>query len=314
MRQRAVEHRLEGPGRLVGAGARYPIVTLALLACALLLLVPGNKHARNRVSHPGKRLTARAVETRADLHGALVGLSQAHAARQLLAHLDARRAPPGLKQQVRVIHDLGVGVHARRARAALAGTVRQQDTLGTACRRVNEQRLLHAPQAGHAHGASGVDGVGVAAPQGVAGHDKRVAASLERLVGAHRKLGVDRVAGLQSAGGAHRGARAAANAQVGVDVDRTVLHADGPRRARLGATHAACMAIAHHDAAVGVHVEVRALQAREQRGSRIDLSHPHAPPRTHEPAWQMRQPWAGTERKSHAPGTPPRRRGTSRTR
>ena len=244
----------------------------------------------------------------------LIDLGQAHAARQLLAHLDARRAPPGLKQQVRVIHDLGVGVHARRSRAALAGTVRQQDALGTTRRCVNEQRLLHAPQARHMYGAVGVDGVGIAAPQGVTGHDERVAAGLKRLVSAHRKLGVGRVASLQSAGRAHRGARTAANAQVGIDVDRTVLHADGPRRARLRAAHAARMAVAHHNAAVGVHVEVGALQARKQRSGRIDLSHLHAPPRTHEPAWQMRQPWAGTERKSHAPDTPPRRRGTSHTR
>ena len=116
------------------------------------------------------------------------------------------------------------------------------------------------------HGTVGVDGVDVAAPQGVAGHDERVTAGLERLVGAHRKFGVGRVASLQSAGRAYRGARAATNAQVRVDVDRALLHADSPRRARLCAAHAACMAVAHHDAAVGVHVEVGALQARKQRG------------------------------------------------
>ena len=308
-----IEHQAERAGTSYKAKLRAAIDRLLPGRISPLPVLRG-EHPRDRVSHLGKHLAARTVETGADLHGAPIALRQAHTTRKLLAHLDARRASPGLKQQIRVVHDLGVGMHARGTREALTRTVHQQDALGASRRRVNEQRLLHAPQARHMHGAVSVDGVGVASPQRVACHDERVAADIEGLVGTHRKLGVRRMARLQSARGTHRGARAAAHAQVGVDVDRAILHADGSRRAGLGTAHAARVAVAHHDAAVGVHVEVGALQARKQRRSRVDASHPHAPPRTQRPACRTCRPWAGTERKLHVPGRPQRRRGTSRTR
>ena len=266
MRQGAVVHYFKVAAHIASIGRRRgPSIRVTGIAQRL-------SHRRFRYDCPGTGGQRGAFRE----HGAAAAVVIGHLlgrGRQLAREAHSHGRAPNFQQLLSGFHHRLGARAAPLVLAALAIAVDEHHLARAFHGKIGQKRLVHAAEAFHTRDLLFIVAAARPLQKLAATEIGHALVGRTRCAGRRHESDVAGMMGLQGAGGAHRGAGAAADALLGRHGERLAVVGNTARRAGLGAAQTVGVTVAHKRAPLLVHGDVRAFQLPDESQHSVDARH-----------------------------------------